>query len=123
MRGRIRIGALGVVDEQHLAAASDLLHAVRETRKAAQRALQDVAGDPERQRAGGGAGRVLRIVQTAQRTDTADARDVAPRAPGSAPDGFVFDIDAVRQRVFYRDTNHAASGLLYPVGDVAGPSV
>ena len=36
MRRGVRIGALGVVDEQHIAAAADLLHAVRETGKAAQ---------------------------------------------------------------------------------------
>ena len=41
MRSRIRIGALGVVDEQHVAEPSDLLHAMRETRKAAQALLQN----------------------------------------------------------------------------------
>ena len=35
MRGGVGIGALGIVDEQHVAAAADLLHAVRQPRKAA----------------------------------------------------------------------------------------
>ena len=43
MRRGVGIGALGVVDEQHVAAAADLLHAVRETGKAAQALLQHVA--------------------------------------------------------------------------------
>ena len=46
MRRGIRIGALGVVDEQHVAAAADLLHAVRETGKAAQAVLQDFVPTP-----------------------------------------------------------------------------
>ena len=51
--------------------------------------------DAERQRAGRGAGRVLRIVQAAQRADAADPRDLAARAAGGAQDGFALDIDAV----------------------------
>ena len=84
MRRRIGVGALGIVDEQHVAAAADLLHAVRETGKAAQAVLQHFGGDAERQRAGGGAGRILRVVQAAQRTDAADPRDLAARAAGGA---------------------------------------
>ena len=38
-RRGIGVGALGVVDEQHAAAPADLLHAVRETGKAAQALL------------------------------------------------------------------------------------
>ena len=41
MRRRVGIGALGVVDEQHISAAADLLHAVREAGEAAQAVLQD----------------------------------------------------------------------------------
>ena len=44
LRGGVRVGGLGVVDEQHVAAAADLLHAVREAGKAAQAVLQDVRG-------------------------------------------------------------------------------
>ena len=51
MRRRVRIGALGIVDEQHVAAAADLFHAMRETREAAQAVLQRFAFDAERQRA------------------------------------------------------------------------
>ena len=39
MRRRVSIGALGIVDKQHVAAAADLLHAVRQARKAAQAVL------------------------------------------------------------------------------------
>ena len=123
MRGRVRIGALGVVDEQHIAAAADLFHAVRETGKAAQAVLQDFGDDAERERAGRGAGRILRIVQAAQRADAADPRDLAARAAGSAPDDFMLDIDAVGQRILHRDPDHAPAGLLDPVGGVAAPSV
>ena len=80
MRRRVRIGALEVVDEQHIAAAADLLHAVRQTGKAAQRRLAGLFDDAERERAGRGAGRILRIVQAAQRADAADPRDLAARA-------------------------------------------
>ncbi len=83
MRGGIGIGALGVVDEQHIAAAADLLHAVRQPRKAAQAVLQDIGGDAHRERAGRGAGRVLRIVQAAQRADAAELCDFAARAAGA----------------------------------------
>ena len=48
MRGRIRIGALGIVDEQHMIAAADLFHAVGEAGKAAQTLLQDIARDTKR---------------------------------------------------------------------------
>ena len=39
MRGGIGIGAFGIIDEQHVAAAADLLHAMREAGKAAQAVL------------------------------------------------------------------------------------
>ena len=100
MRRRIGIGALGVVDEQHIAAAADLLHAVRETGKAAQAVLQGFAGDAERQRAGRSAGGILRVVQAAQGSDAADPRDLAARAAGGAPDDFALDIDAVGSGFF-----------------------
>src|SRR3984957_18855035 len=123
MRSRIRVGALGVVDEQHVAPAADLLHAVRETGKAAQSVLQGFAGDAERQRGARRASRVLCIVQAAQRTDAADRRDLAAHASGRAPDDFVIDIDAVRQRILHRDANHVLAGLLDPVSDVAAPAI
>jgi hypothetical protein len=50
-----------------VAAAADLFHAVREAGKAAQAVLQGFGGEAERQRAGRRTGRVLRIVQAAQR--------------------------------------------------------
>ena len=123
MRRRIRIGALGIVDEQHVAAAADLFHAMRQTGKTAQAVLQDFGRDTERQRAGGSAGGILRVVRPAQRTDAADPRDLAARAPRGAPDGFALDIDAVRQRVFHRYPDHVPARLLDPVGGVAAPSV
>src|SRR3982074_1068654 len=123
MRRSVRIGALGVVDEQHAAAAADLLHAVREARKTAQAVLQDLVRDTKRKRASGSTGRILRIVQTAQRTDAADLRDLAARTSRGAPDGFAFDIDAVRQWIFHGDANDPLAGLLDPVGRVPAPVV
>ena len=63
--------------------------------------------DAQRQRAGRRAGRILRIVQAAQRADAADPRDLAARAAGRAHDGFALDIDAVGQRVLHGDAHHA----------------
>src|SRR5213076_1012647 len=123
MRRRIRIGALGIVDEQHVVAAADLLHAVRETGKAAQAVLQGLGTDAYRQRASRSASRILRVVQPAQGTDAADPRDLAPRPAGGAPDDFALDIDAVRQRIFHRDAHHASAGLFDPVGGVSAPAV
>src|SRR6478736_9979890 len=45
--GCICIGALGIVDEQHVAATADLLHAVRKAGKTSQSFLQDLTGNPE----------------------------------------------------------------------------
>src|SRR5579863_1460102 len=105
MRRGVRIGTLGVVDEQHLAAAADLLHAVGEAGKAAQSVLQDLGADAERQRAGRGACRVLGVMQPAERTDAADPRDLAPRRAGRKQDGFTLDIDAVWQWISDRDAD------------------
>ncbi len=122
-RCRVRIGALGVVDEQHVAAAADLLHAVRETGKLRRPSCRIVRSTSHRQRAGRGAGRVLRVVQAAQRADAAESCDFAARAAGGAHDGFALDIDAVGQRVLHGDAHHALAGLIEPVGDVAAPAV
>src|ERR1700722_18134122 len=123
MRRRIRVGALGIIDEQHVAAAADLLHAMRQTRKTAQAVLQGFGGDTERQRAGRRAGRILRIVQAAERTDATDDSHLAARAAGGAPDDFALDIDAVGKRIFHGDPDHAPTGPLDPVGGVAAPAV
>src|SRR5437764_2888162 len=80
---RIGVGGLGIVDEEDRAAAADLLHSVREARKGSQRALDRVRRQSERQRRGGGAGGVLRIVDSAQRADAADANHIA--RPAAAP--------------------------------------
>src|SRR5947199_8986532 len=103
MRRRIRSGALGIVDEQHVAAAADLLHAVRETGKAAQAVLQGLRTDADRQRASRSASRILGVVQAAQGTDAADPRDLAPRPAGGAPDDVALAIVAVQQRIFHPD--------------------
>src|SRR5205807_8311339 len=76
-----------------------------------------------RQRAGGRAGRILRIVQTAQRADAAESSDLTARAPRCAPDGFMLDVDAVGKRRFHRHSHHALAGVLDPLGDAAAPSV
>src|SRR5882672_11558477 len=123
MRRRVRIGALGIVDEQHVAVAADLLHAVRETWKTAQAALQDFVRDTERQRAGGSASRILGVVQTPQGADTTNPRDLAAGAPRGAPDNLTLDIDAVRQRISHGHAHHAPARLLDPVGGVAAPAV
>src|SRR5580692_5068442 len=117
------IQKISAKDDSACAAAADLFHAVRETGKTAQGALQGFAGNPERERAGRRARRILRVVLAAQRTDAADPRDLAARATRGAPDGFVVDIEAVRQRIFHRNANDTPAGLLDPVGDVAAPAV
>ena len=43
-RGGVGVGALGVVDEQHVVLAADLFHAMRETGEAAQTFLQNAPG-------------------------------------------------------------------------------
>src|SRR6266849_8518954 len=100
MRRRIGIGALGIVDEQHVAAAADLLHAVREAGKAAQAVLQNFGTDAKRQRARRRARGILRIVPAAQGTDAADPRYLAARAAGWAHGGFMLDRETVGQRSF-----------------------
>ena len=75
-RRGVRVGRLGIVDEQHAALAADLLHAVGEAGKRAQaRAGSCSRREAERQRGAGRAGGVLRIVQAAQRADAAEMRD------------------------------------------------
>src|SRR5579872_2200926 len=76
MRRRVGIGAFRIIDEQHVAAPADLLHAVREPWKTAQALLQDFTRATERERASRGAGRVLRVVQATKRADAADPRDL-----------------------------------------------
>ena len=63
LRGGVRVGRLGVVDEQHLALAADLLHAVREAGKRTQPLLDRSADRPSASAGAGRAGGVLRIVQ------------------------------------------------------------
>ena len=75
LRGRIRVGRLGVVDEQHAALAPDLLHAMRKSWKRAQTVLDRLRRQPERERRTGRAGGVLRVVHAAQRADAAEMRD------------------------------------------------
>ena len=85
MRSRIGIGALEIVDEQHVAAAADLLHAVRQTGKTAQAVLQGFAGPtPSASAQADAQRRILRIVQAAQRTDAADPTAISLRAPPEA---------------------------------------
>src|ERR1700716_1604953 len=75
-------------DSANVAATAALPHALGEPRKTAQPVLQGFGGDAERQRAGRGAGRILRVVEAAQRTDAADPCDLAARGTGGPPDGF-----------------------------------
>jgi len=53
---------------------------------------------PERQRRAGGAGRVLGVVDAAQRADAADVGDGARAAAGRLHDLFCLDVKAVGQR-------------------------
>src|SRR3954471_14108272 len=115
MRRRISIGTLGVVDEQHIADAPDLLHAMRKTGKAAQTLLQQVATDTERERRGRGTGCILRVVQTAQRADAGNGCDLAAYATLCAHDRVVLDIHTVGDRMRDGDAHDALAGLVEPV--------
>ena len=75
LRGRIGIGRLGIVDEQHGAAPADLLHPMRQSRKRAQPGLDCRRRKPERERCGCGTGGILRIVDAAQRPDAVQRGD------------------------------------------------
>ena len=96
---------------------------MREARKAAQAVLQHVEADAHRERGGGGAGRVLRVVLAAQRADAAELCDLAARAARGAHDGAVLDMDAGGQRVLDRDPHHVLAGAIEPVGDVAAETI
>ena len=71
----VGIGGFGIVDVEDSAAAAELFHAVGEARERAQPGLNRRRFEAERQRRGGGAGGVLRIVQSAQRADAAELGD------------------------------------------------
>ena len=92
--GGIRVGRLGVVDEQHAALAPDLLHAMRKPWKRAQAILDRLRGQPERERRAGRAGGVLRVVHAAQRPDAAEMRDRLGGAAGGQHDLLGVDIEA-----------------------------
>ena len=81
LRGGIRIGRLGIVDEQHAPFAADLLHPMRKTGKRAQALLNHGGCDAERKRRPARTGGVLGIVCATQRADLPQTGD---RARGSA---------------------------------------
>ena len=72
---RIGIGSLEIVDEQNGAAPADLFHAMRQAGERTQPGLDRRGFETKRQRRGGGASGVLRIVQAAQRADAAELGD------------------------------------------------
>ena len=80
LRRGIGIGGLGIVDEQHVALAADLLHAMRKSGKRPQALLDRLRGEPQRERRAGRAGGVLRVVAAAQRADAAEMRDRLARS-------------------------------------------
>src|SRR6202023_2527803 len=77
----------------------------------------------QRERTGRGAGRILRIVQSAQRADAADPCDLTAGAAGGADNGFVLDIDAVGEWILHGDAPHALPRLFEAAGGVAAPAV
>ncbi len=121
--GGVGIGRLGVVDEQHAADASDLLHAVREAGKRHQALLDRVGREPERERGADGAGGVLRIVHAAQRADAADMGDGARGAARRLHDLLGLDIEPVGERPAHRDANEPIAGALDAVGGGGAPVV
>ena len=72
MRRGVRVGALGVVDEQHIVRAGRPAPCDAPGRESCASPFAERPADAERQRAGRGAGGVLRVVQAAQRADAAD---------------------------------------------------
>src|SRR3954462_13071667 len=112
MRGGSAFGPFGLFTNNTWAGRANFPIPMRKARKTAQAFLQNLLRYSERQRAGRGTGGVLRVVQPAQRTDAADIGDLLARATGRAHDHAALDGDAVGQRAFYRNPNHAPAGLL-----------
>ena len=123
LRGGVRIGGLGVVDEQHVSLASDLLHAVREPGKRPQPLLDRFRRQAERERGAGRAGGVLRVVHAAQRADPAERGDGARAAAVRLHDLLGLHIEAVGERVPHRDAHHALAGARDAVGGGLAPIV
>ena len=121
--GRIRVGRLGVVDEQHAALAADLLHAMRQAGERAQAFLDLLDRKAERERGAARAGRVLRIVHAAQRSDAAEQRDLGAAAARGLHDPPRFDSDAVGERTAHRHAHDALARLLDAVGGGLAPVV
>ena len=90
---------------------------MRKARKTAKSLLQHLGADAERKNSCRSTGRILRIVQSAQRADLSDAGDPRPRAAIDTNDGFAFETDAVRHRSLHRYAGDSAARLLDPIRD------
>src|SRR3569623_2148078 len=100
---RIGIGALGIVDEQYIALSPDLLHAMRQPRKAAQASLHDVERYAQRECCTRGTSRILRVVTPAQRADAMQIDQLRGAAGRAAHDGLAIEKYAVLQPALHRD--------------------
>ncbi len=123
LRGGVRVGRLGVVDEQHAALAADLLHAVREAGKRAQSLL-----DRRLDRPSASAAPVAQAAFCALCTPRSE-----PMPPSSAigaraaarglHDLLGLDVEAVGERPAHRDAHHALAGALDAIGGGLAPVV
>jgi len=123
LRGRVRVGRLGIIDEQHTALVRHLLHPVREARKRDEALLDHLRRHPERKRSTGRTGRILRVVQPAQRTDAAEAHDGARGAAGRLHDLLRLDIEPVGQRPAHRDADGPIAGTFDAIGGGGAPGI
>ncbi len=103
--------------------AADRLHAVRQAGKRHQTLLDRRQFDAECNAGRDRAGRVLRIVRAAQRTDAGQLHRRIGFAPGAAHDARAFGEITIAQRAFDGDANHIAPRPLDTIGRLARPFV
>ena len=123
LRGRIGIGGLGIIDEEHRTAPADFFHAMREPGKRAKPRLDRRRRKAERQRRSRRAGGVLRVVQPAQRPDAVEVGDCRSSAAHGAHDPPGFDVEPLGQFAPHGNPHHALARPVEPVGDVPAPCV
>src|SRR5262252_6724227 len=121
--GGIRVGCLGIIDEQHAVLAADLFHAVGEARKRNQALLDRLNRKPERERRAGGTGCVLRVVHAAQRADAADMGNGALGTVHGLHDRFALHVKPRAQRLAHGDASELFARPLDAVSRRRAPRI
>src|SRR5579872_2679740 len=98
MLGCVGIGRFGIVDEENVALAADLLHAMSEPRERAQSFLQDILVHAERESGGRSSCGILPVMRAAERTDPAELCELGARTALGTPNLFMVVIEPVGQR-------------------------